>query len=99
MHADFTGHAPGSGPGLGISMATVSGHRGGAGGGHGGRGGRPHGGYYSAFAHDSMYTPRHKGSGGGQGANSAATGGRGGGMYLVYSIHAAMSMLYNGGNR
>ena len=82
VHADFTGHSPASGPGRGISMTV---HRGAAGGGHGGRGGRSYGGYHSALAHGSLYTPHDKGSGGGSGATSAHQGGRGGGTYLGHT--------------
>ena len=83
MHANWSGHSPVSGQGRGISMTV---HRGGTGGGHGGRGGRSLGGYYSGYAYDSIYIPQDKGSGGGQGADSAAGGGRGGGTYLVQRI-------------
>ena len=82
VHADFTGHSPASGPGRGLSKTV---HRGAGGGGHGGRGGRSYGGYHSAVAHGSMYTPHDKGSGGG-GAPYGYLGGRGGGTYQTKYI-------------
>ena len=83
MHADYSGHASGSGPGAGYNKNVHS--LGGSGGGHGGRGGRARHAYSSALAYGSLYEPVQMGSGGGLGSVlTSQAGGRGGGIILYF---------------